>query len=144
MSDAVRYEDRIVTKYQPKVVVLYEGDNDIAAGVKVEQILAEYQTFIADLHAKCPDAKLVILSAKPSGSREQFRPQTDALDAALAKLAGEHADWISYFDGVPLVTDASGKPRDELFRADRLHMNEQGYELWSKALAPRLDALMKD
>src|SRR5436309_16121433 len=32
LADAAKYADRIVTPYQPRTVVLYGGDNDLAAG----------------------------------------------------------------------------------------------------------------
>jgi lysophospholipase L1-like esterase len=33
---------------------------------------------------------------------------------------------------------ASGVPRPELFLADKLHMNEEGYRIWQKAIRPVL------
>ena len=32
MADAARYAGRIVTPYKPRLIVLYEGDNDLNAG----------------------------------------------------------------------------------------------------------------
>jgi lysophospholipase L1-like esterase len=37
----------------------------------------------------------------------------------------------------PLL-DAGGKPRSDLFLPDQLHLNAQGYALWTKALNPVL------
>jgi lysophospholipase L1-like esterase len=34
------------------------------------------------------------------------------------------------------MLDTSGKPRRELFRADRLHLNSDGYALWKGIIAP--------
>src|ERR1700756_1914561 len=36
--DAVRYVDRIVIPYRPRIVVYYAGDNDIEANVPAEEI----------------------------------------------------------------------------------------------------------
>ena len=38
----------------------------------------------------------------------------------------------------PVMLDAQGKPRDELFRVDGLHMNAQGYALWTSIIKPIL------
>ena len=37
-----------------------------------------------------------------------------------------------------LMLDKNGKPREELFVADRLHMNDEGYAVWTKKLKPYL------
>jgi len=36
------------------------------------------------------------------------------------------------------MLDAEGKPREDLFIADRLHMNRAGYDLWRRTIAPYL------
>jgi len=34
------------------------------------------------------------------------------------------------------MLDRSGKPRTEFFLADGLHLNREGYRLWSRLLEP--------
>jgi lysophospholipase L1-like esterase len=36
------------------------------------------------------------------------------------------------------MLNSEGKPMEELFIADRLHMNAKGYAIWSKIIAPYL------
>ena len=43
LSDAARYAERIVTPYKPWVVVLYAGDNDLAADKKPEAVRDDYK-----------------------------------------------------------------------------------------------------
>ena len=45
MTDALYYFDRMVAKYQPKWVIMYEGDNDLSKGQSPEEIAAEYKLF---------------------------------------------------------------------------------------------------
>jgi lysophospholipase L1-like esterase len=40
-----------------------------------------------------------------------------------------------------LRTD-SGEPRDDLFRTDKLHLNEEGYRVWTSVLGPVLTRLL--
>src|SRR5436305_5469999 len=42
VSDSVRYADRIVLPYRPKLIVFYAGDNDIAAGKSPQRVLADF------------------------------------------------------------------------------------------------------
>jgi lysophospholipase L1-like esterase len=36
------------------------------------------------------------------------------------------------------MLDADGRPREEIFLDDRLHMNARGYEIWRVAIRPHL------
>jgi len=38
MTDSLRYVDRIVTPYHPRVVVVYAGDNDLASGKSPQRV----------------------------------------------------------------------------------------------------------
>jgi hypothetical protein len=36
------------------------------------------------------------------------------------------------------MLDKDGKPIDDIFIQDKLHMNAKGYAIWQKAIAPYL------
>ena len=46
-----------------------------------------------------------------------------------------NSDYIDVF--TPML-GADGRPRPELFRGDRLHMNDEGYRLWQSVIASHL------
>ncbi len=66
LSDVLHYFDRIVVPYRPRVVVLYEGDNDLAAGETAEQVVAELRQFVTRLRETLPGTRLIVVSIKPS------------------------------------------------------------------------------
>lgn len=142
MSDALRFADRAAFKYQPKVVVLYEGDNDLAAGKTPELIIGQIKDFAGQLHAKVPAAKLVLLPAKPSPSRAKLKAKYDALNQMQREYAEQNAAWATFVDTATLLLDAEGNPRPGLYREDKLHMAPAGYALWNDALRPTLTKLM--
>src|SRR5581483_5501904 len=43
LADTVHFAERIVIPYRPRLVVLYAGDNDLAAGKKPKQVLADFK-----------------------------------------------------------------------------------------------------
>ena len=47
MADLNHYTDRMVLAYSPSHVLVYEGDNDIAAGKSPKQVADEFATFVA-------------------------------------------------------------------------------------------------
>jgi len=128
---------RIVTNYKPRLVVLYEGDNDIQAGKSPQDVLADLDRFATVLHADVPDAKLIVIAIKPSGSRWKKYPKMRETNDLFRAYAAKNA-WITVLDLGPDMLGPDGEPNDELFKADRLHLNDAGYKLWSDKLRPLL------
>lgn len=138
LADSVFYFDQLVTPRAPRVVVLYAGENDLAAGVTPEQLLADFRAFRERLHVALPATPLIYLSCKPSPARAA---QLGKLRAANALLAAACAtDPLGAFvDVFTPMLDGQGQPRGELFGPDRLHMNASGYALWTQTLLPVLE-----
>ncbi len=137
MSDALFYFDRLVARYEPSLIVLYEGDNDLAEGKTVSQVFSDYTNFLSLVETKLPGTDVALVAVKPSPSRTQVLPQMADLNSRLETLAdGRH---IRFIDVYGPMLNASNQPRPELFLADMLHMNATGYALWQSIIAPVLD-----
>ena len=135
MSDLLSYFDRLVTPYRPALAVVYEGDNDVAAGEPPEQIAAEFTNFVDRVAQQLPRTDLAILSVKPSPSRSQYLAATRDLNDRLRALAD--ARGLRYIDVFTPLLNATGQPRPELFQSDMLHMNASGYAIWRQVVGPR-------
>jgi lysophospholipase L1-like esterase len=137
IADSTRYADRIVIPYQPKTIVFYAGDNDIAGGKKPDRVLADYKAFVEKVHASLPNTRILFISIKPSIKRWAL---IDAIREAnqLVKDFSVSSDKLGYIDIVPQMLGPDGKPRAELLREDGLHMTRAGYEIWRDAVKPRL------
>jgi lysophospholipase L1-like esterase len=139
MSDVLYYFDRVVAVYDPALILVYEGDNDLASGKTVDQVYADYVEFLALVEEQLPDTDVAFISTKPSPSRSQYLDVTRQLNARLEELASNnsHLWYIDVF--TPMLND-NGQPRPELFGSDMLHMNAAGYELWKTIIEPVLAA----
>ncbi len=73
LADVIHFADRIIAPYQPRVIVLYAGDNDIAAGKSPEQVAADFKTLCKAIHAKSPTSRLIYIGIKPSPARWSSR-----------------------------------------------------------------------
>jgi len=139
MADSVAFVDRLVTKHEPRVVVVYAGDNDIAAGKSPETVLDDYQQFVAAVHKKLPKTRIVYVAIKPSLKRwklvERIRQANGLIQAEAAK-----DERLVFVDIDRPMIGSDGKPRAELFKDDGLHLNEAGYKLWSDLVRPHLKA----
>ncbi len=139
IPDSTHFADRIVFKYQPRTIVFYAGDNDVAAGRSPDQVVADYEAFAKVVHEKLPHAKLIYIAIKPSISRWRLWPKIQEVNSRIEKLTKQN-DHELYVDIATPMLGSDGQPRKELFRKDGLHMNPQGYEVWNKALAPILSS----
>lgn len=137
VRDAVWYADEVALRYRPRQIVLYAGDNDVAEGRSAAQVLADTRAFVARIHAARPGTPIALLGIKPSPSRAQLLDVQRAANAALRDWAATRAD-VVYIDVFTPMLDAGGVPREDLFIADRLHMNAAGYALWRDIIGPHL------
>lgn len=138
MADATYYVDRIAIKYKPRTIVLYEGDNDVNAGVSGELIVAQLDQFVRAVHAQLPQTRIVVLSIKPSIARwslvDRMRAANDMIKAYV-----ERNDNLAYVDADYVFMGWNHKPRPELYDPKgKLHPSAEGKKIWAWLLEPYL------
>lgn len=131
LSDSVHYAKRIVILYKPRMIVMYAGGNDIHRGKTPERVLSDFKTFVATVHASLPRTKIAWISIAPNPARWSEVDKVRAANALVADFARRHKR-VEYIDVFSHMLGPDGLPRPEIFAADRLHMNEQGYALWTR------------
>jgi lysophospholipase L1-like esterase len=131
LADVAKYVDRIVIAYRPQVIVLYAGDNDIAAGRTPQEVCGDYERFVARVQAALPESKIVWISIKPSPSRWKLREQAQEANALIRKriAAGKNQTEIDIW--AAMLGD-NGEPRTELYVKDQLHLSPEGYAIWNE------------
>ncbi len=137
IADSTHFIERIVLKHEPRIVVFYAGDNDVASGKSAERVIADFTAFAEKLHAKLPQTRLLFIAIKPSTSRWKLADTQRAANEGIAKLAAS-TDWISFVDIWKAMLNDDGQPRADLLIKDGLHMNADGYRIWNAALLPHL------
>jgi lysophospholipase L1-like esterase len=137
LADVVRAAERIVIPYEPRLVVLYAGDNDIKDGWTSEQVAIEYERFVALVHAKLPRTRILYVAIKPSIQRWVQDRRMDMTND-LIRAACEKDDRLGFLDLGDVMLGWDEKPRAELFVADGLHMTPEGYRIWNAVIRPLL------
>ena len=137
LSDCVKHLSRLVLRYRPRTVLVYAGDNDLATGSAPSEVLHRFTAFADGVHQALPDTEIFYISIKPSPARVALLPQIRATNALIRDYA-EREGKVDYIDVFTPMLDASGRPRPELFRADSLHLNTDGYALWKRVIAPHV------
>jgi lysophospholipase L1-like esterase len=133
LIEALHYFDRMVVKYQPSWVFLYEGDNDLTSGTSSEVIAAQFEEFSDRLAKQVPRAKLVFVSARPSLAREALKAKQQDLNQRIAAIAAKRKGHYVIDMHSPFY-NADGSLMQDIFVADRLHLNEKGYTIFAKQI----------
>ena len=137
ISDVNFYAKRIVLRYEPKVIVFYAGDNDIAAGKSAKQVFDDYKKFSKLVHLRLAKTRIIFISIKPSGSRWSLWPVMNRANMMIKRFC-ETDRRLFYFDAATPLLDTQGKPNLDLFLSDKLHLNSKGYEIWTRLLRPAI------
>lgn len=134
LEDVIRYQDDVVLKYKPKKIFLYCGENDIASSEKVtpEVVFLRFKVLYAAMRAKFPDTPIVFVSIKPSILRWSMKDRMMTANALISNFLKDkpHAVFVNIWDNML----ENGKPMKDIFIEDNLHMNQQGYAIWTKAM----------
>lgn len=140
LPDVIRYESQVIFPYKPKQVVIYCGENDIAGDTAVtgKTVFARFKQLYQDIRDSLGNVPLVYISMKPSPSRWHMwerMMEGNKLIRAFLKKKKRNAVFIDVW---PSMLGTDGKPVEDLFISDKLHMNSKGYTIWQKLIEPHL------
>jgi hypothetical protein len=144
LSDYAVYADRIFSPHNCSAMVLFIA-NDITGGTndkspedvrKLFSII--HKTFRHD-HAGVP---VFYIEVTPTRSRWKAWPQINQGNELVRKWCENHSN--TYFIGTDTAfLNSSGEPKEELFISDKLHLNADGYRVWTNIIKGELDKILK-
>ncbi|HEY1787084.1 MAG TPA: GDSL-type esterase/lipase family protein [Verrucomicrobiae bacterium] len=136
IEDSTSFAERIIFPYHPRIIVLYAGDNDLAAGKSPAAVVAEYTNFVGVVHERLPQTRILFVSIKPSIARWNLENEIVETNHRIAAFHGENLSFVDVYS--PMLT-SDGKPRKDLLLADGLHPDEKCYRLWASLIRPYLN-----
>lgn len=138
LRDMIYNYNTIAKGYTPKSIVLYV-ENDLGnhkEGVNAVKCFDLFRIFIDKLKKDYPNTPLIVVSLKPSQHKaDQLKDQL-LVNALLEENAT--AQGYTYVDITKVMYDEAGNLRTDIFKEDNLHMNAEGYKLWTAILKPLL------
>lgn len=139
LPHVAHFAPRIVTPEAPAAIVIYAGDNDFGglAPKSEEAVVQDFRAMLAYFDEALPDTPIFYLSIKPSLLRWESWPKIAAANAAFEDIAASHPR-LTFVDVSTPMLGPDGRPREELFWYDGLHIDEDGYALWTSILKPLL------
>lgn len=142
-GDIAVFAERLLLPHRYRALVLFVA-NDVtpeAPGRTPREVERLVRHVLGVSRRHQPDAPVLLVEVTPTESRLSVWPEIRAINAMLREIALTTAD--TYFVATAeYYLDAKGKPRSELFVADRLHLNTHGYAFWSGLIRRRLDEVL--
>ena len=100
MSDLNYYFDRIVTKYEPKMILVYEGDNDLNAGESPDSVIRKFKDFVRMVKTKLPKTKIPLqVAAYNKTLLETWEELPKQFITSSEKNTGRY-DLLDYIDSI--------------------------------------------
>jgi lysophospholipase L1-like esterase len=127
----------------PKVAVLMFGTNNTGHRQENPQTTAAgIKRNIEELQQRLPNTKILLLAVFPRDEKPdgELRQINNGVNAIISGFADNKK--IFFLDINHAFLDANGV-LPKTIMPDLLHPNEQGYEIWAKAMEPTLKSLLK-
>jgi lysophospholipase L1-like esterase len=129
--------DDVVTDYQPKAIVLFCGTNDIAALKGPKQTIDDFKSFLSKVRANLPGIPVFVIGIKPSVAREYLKAEEMEYNSTISEMS-EKDELLFFVDVWEEMLTAEGKPNPSLFVEDGLHINAEGYKIWTRLVRANL------
>lgn|ERR1043166_1007056 len=133
ISDSIYFFDRIVAKYEPRLIVFYAGGNDINAKKSPDSVSNDFKTFAGKVNDKLSATKIVYISIAPNPARWSQIEQVREANKMIRDFTTKDPR-LSFIDVHPHMLGENGEPKPDIYLADKLHMNEKGYAIWTRVV----------
>lgn len=134
-NDLIVYAEQVALRYQPKVLVVYTGGNDLHAKLTPQEAFADYTKFLTLAHEKLPQTKVIVSSVKVAPIRVVEIDAVKKLNVLMEAWC-QGKPWVRWVEATTYLYGSDGAPDESLFRTDRLHLNDSGYEKWNAIIGP--------
>lgn len=139
LPDVIRYAREVILKYKPRQVVIYCGENDLAADSSIngKTVLKRFKSLSAIIHDSLPETKILFIALKPSPSRIRLLEEIRDANRRIRRYI-KPRKYMAYADVFTPMLGPDGLPPERLFVKDRLHMSPEGYKIWTEVVGPLL------
>jgi lysophospholipase L1-like esterase len=133
----------MVTPFYPSAVVIFSGTNDIngvAGNSKSgEEVFECVVKLFETLHSQMLDVPIFYISISPTQARWKVWENAHVVNQLIAEYADTHEN-ITFIDTTDKLLNENGQPSKALLAWDGLHLNKDGYALWTSIIKPILEA----
>lgn len=142
-QDLAVFAERIVHPHEFRALVIFVA-NDIVgkdSDLAPEEVAALYQDVVATVRKKNAEAPVFLIAITPTQSRWKAWPQIQKANAAMEAVCQAQEN-VHFIRTEEAFINGDRLPKTELFRDDQLHLNADGYQLWTKIVRKELERVL--
>ncbi|MCJ7447889.1 MAG: GDSL-type esterase/lipase family protein [Bacteroidales bacterium] len=143
LSDFATYAERIFSPHSCSAVVIFIA-NDIIGSDKdksPEEVKRLFLSVLKTIRRSHPDVPVLWIGVTPTSSRWKAWPEISKANDLISEACQNRRN--TYFIRTDYAfLNGNGQPRDELFVADKLHLNREGYKLWTQIIKPEIEKVL--
>jgi lysophospholipase L1-like esterase len=136
-ADMLRMLDARVIPLRPKVIAYYCGSNDVDGGEPAAAIVGRVLQFVDRVGAALPATRVIFVSVNRAPEKQDRWDVVDEVNRQIQKYAAAHPR-VEFVDVNPVLFNADGTSRVELFMDDQLHLRPAAYVEFAAILKPVL------
>ncbi len=137
MNDVLYHLDTVALKYNPRAILIYEGDNDTAYEIPEEDIVGAFKQVVARVHEALPETRIYVMAVKPSTLRVNVWENAQRVNAGYKEVA-KNDPLVYYIDSANPFLKADGSVMTDIFIEDGLHLNDMGNLIWGSIIRAAL------
>jgi lysophospholipase L1-like esterase len=146
--DLIHFTERLVTPHKKAKAIVCFVANDLTGiwdnpktKVEPQQVKRLFKYFTKQVESIAPDMPIFLIEITPTPSRWNIWGKT-AKTNNLIKAYCESKDNLYFISTSQEFLNKNQQPRSELFIEDQLHLNRQGYKLWTQIIKSNLDRFL--
>jgi lysophospholipase L1-like esterase len=136
----LKFFDQVVPPCHPQLIVWYCGSNDIKGKKDPASVLERTEEWLDKVKKLDPSIQVLLVSThrSPQKRKDGQIEGVDAVNRGYQELSKKR-EGVFYVDVNPALESAKGESKDDLYVADGLHLNIEGYQQMVTLLKPAME-----
>jgi len=140
-SDVNYYYDDLIKPFKPKLIIYFEGANDISAGLEPEMVRNETEKFVQRVKKEHPES-IIALVGHPIHRHNKYSIEKESkvkkLDMLHEELAQKYSN-VDYINTARCLVNQDNEIYKGIYLPDNSHLNQKGYVYLSKPIRDYLE-----
>jgi len=144
LSDLAIYAKRIFDPHPCSAIVLFVA-NDITGSDQdksPQEVAFLFRNVLRTIRKSHPETPVFWIEITPTASRWKVWPEIQKANKLIKDICNSQEN-LFFIKTDFAFLNKDGMPKDELFRDDRLHLNEKGYAEWTEIVKKELEKFVK-
>jgi hypothetical protein len=144
LSDLAVYANRIFDPHSCSALVVFVA-NDITGSDQdksPQEVASLFRNVIKTIRKSHPETPVFWIEITPTALRWKVWPEIQKANSLIKKICDSQKNLFFIKTDFAFLNE-DGLPKGELFRDDKLHLNEKGYAVWTEIIKKELEKVVK-